>query len=155
MDMNTLSSADVRVAVLAGLAGAGALTVIHESARQFVPHAPRTDVLGSRAIVATYRWLGLTPPTGWTLYALAIAADLSSNGAIYAAIPLGDRRTAYHRGLAIGLLTGLTAWLLPPAIGLGHMPGRRTPHTQAMTLAWYAAGGLAAAAVSQLLRRAR
>ena len=130
---------------MAGLVGALALTAIHETARRVVPHAPRTDVLGSRAVAAAFRWAGLTPPGRDGLYALAMAADISSNGAIYAAIPLGDGRTIYRRGLVIGLLTGLTAWLLPPAVGLGHMPGRRTPHTQLMTLAWYTAGGLAAA----------
>ena len=132
--------------MLAGLAGAAVLTVIHESARRVVPHAPRTDVLGSRAIAAMCRWAGLTPPGRQGMYALAILADLLSNGAIYTAVSIGDGRTVYRRGLAIGLMTGLTAWLLPPAIGLGHMPGRKTPYTQLMTLAWYTVGGLGTAA---------
>ncbi len=143
--MHRLSPADVRSAVWAGLVGAGVLTVIHETARQVVPHAPRTDVLGSRAIAATFRSARLPVPTGWVMYALAILADVLSNGAIYAAIPMGDDRTVYRRGFVIGMMTGLTAWLLPPAIGLGHMPGRRMPHTQVMTLAWYTAGGLGSA----------
>ncbi len=75
-----------------------------------------------------------------------------SNGLIYAAVPLGPDRTVYRRGLAIGALTGLSALVLPPMMGLGRMPGRRTPFTQAMTLAWYTAGGLAAAAAWRRLR---
>ena len=151
--MNRLTASDGKNAALAGLFGAGVLTVVHESLKHVVPHAPRTDVLGSRAIVATFRRLGLPRPRPWPLYAMAIGADLSSNAAVYAAVAVGGDRSVYRRGGLIGAATGLTAWLLPPAIGLGRMPGRRTPYTQAMTLAWYTAGGLAAAWAWQRLRR--
>ena len=150
--MSRMSWRDQKAAVWAGLAGATVLTVIHESARQVVPHAPRTDVLGSRAIVAACRRVGLPEPKGWTLYGLAILADLSSNGAIYAAIPLGDDRTVYRRATWIGLLTGLSALVLPPLMGLGQMPGRRTPHTQVMTLLWYTLGALGAAGAWQQMQ---
>ncbi len=33
-----------------GLAGALALTAVHETARQVIPHAPRMDVIGRRGI---------------------------------------------------------------------------------------------------------
>lgn len=141
------------LSVLSGLAGAAVLTAVHESARHVVAHAPRTDVLGSRAIAAGYRSVGLTPPRGWTLYALAIAADVLSNAAIYAIVPLGENRTVYRRGAVVGFLTGLTALVLPPLIGLGRMPGRKTPNTQVMTFAWYTAGGVAAAWAWRRLRR--
>ena len=139
--------------MLSGLAGAAVLTAIHETARRVVPHPPRTDVLGSRAIAAGFRRVGLTPPRANALYALAMAADVVSNGAIYATVPVGDDRSAYRRGLVIGLLTGVTALVLPPLIGLGHMPGRKAPYTQLTALAWYAAGGYAAAAAGRWLRR--
>ena len=37
-------------AIGAGLAGAVALTLVHETARRVIPHAPRVDVIGVRAI---------------------------------------------------------------------------------------------------------
>ena len=150
--MNRLTPADVKTAVFAGTVGSVALAVIHESARQVVPHPPRTDVLGARANAAVARRLGLPVPTGWTAYGLALSAGLSSNGLIYATVGLGDRRSVYRRGLVIGLLTGLTAWLLPPAIGLGRVPNRRAPWTELMTVTWYTLGGLAAAAAAGRVR---
>lgn len=36
-------------ALAGGAAGAAALTLLHETARQTVPDAPRMDVLGERA----------------------------------------------------------------------------------------------------------
>jgi hypothetical protein len=37
-----------------GLVGAVALNLLHETARQFIAEAPRVDVLGKRAIAATF-----------------------------------------------------------------------------------------------------
>jgi hypothetical protein len=52
------------------------------------------------------------------------------------------------RGALLGLAAGVGAAYLPPRIGLGEQPGQRPPATQIMTVAWYLAGGLAAAAAA-------
>jgi hypothetical protein len=49
------------------------------------------------------------------------------------------------------MLAGVGAVVLPPLLGLGQQPGRRTPWTELMTVAWYTAGGVAAAAVAERL----
>ena len=95
---------------------------------------------------------GVGRPDPWPLYGMAIGADVSSNGLLYALVPAPEVRTPWTRGLIIGALTGLSALVLPPLLKLGTMPGRRTPQTQLMTLGWYTLGGLAAAAVDRARR---
>ena len=56
-----------------GVAGAVALNVLHESARQVIPNAPRVDVIGKRAIAKPMRAAGLQPPRGRALYGTALA----------------------------------------------------------------------------------
>ncbi len=42
--------------------------------------------------------------------------------------------------------SGAGAVVLPPVMGLGRQPHRKTPMTELLTVAWYTLGGLAAAA---------
>jgi hypothetical protein len=134
----------------AGIAGAVALTLVHETARRMLPHAPRVDVIGVRAIARPIRAAGYQPPRYNRLHNIALAGDLAANSAFYSLIGAGDRTTVWRRGAILGLLAGLGAALLPPVIGLGHQPHRRTPWTQMLTATWYLLGGLAAAAVYEL-----
>ena len=130
----------------AGLTGAIALTAVHETARRVVPHAPRMDVIGTRAIARPLRAAGRTPPRYRTLHRAALAGDLVSNALYYSLIGLtGPRRTALPRGLLFGLAAGVGAALLPPVLGLGKIPHRKSPITELLTVAWYTLGGLAAA----------
>ena len=134
-----------------GVAGAVAVNAIHESARQVIPHPPRMDVIGMRAISRPMRQLGHQPPRGRTLRKAAFAGDLVSNALYYSLVGVGphrDPRTPWRRGLVLGLLAGIGGALLPPVIGLGNQPGRRTPWTQLLTVLWYTLGGLAAAAAA-------
>ncbi len=133
--------------VAAGLAGAIAVTAVHESARQVVPHAPRIDEIGSRANDRLADLLGVSGPGPALRYALAIASDLSSNGLLYALVPGRTRAATVRRGVVVGLICGGSALLLPGPLGLGKQPGQRTPWTQVMTVLLYLIGGAAAATV--------
>ena len=130
-----------------GVAGAVALTLVHETARRVIPHAPRVDVIGVRAISRPLRAAGYEPPRYKHLHRMALAGELASNSAYYSLIGAGDRSHVWRRGAILGLLAGLGAAFLPPVLGLGQQPHRKTPVTQLMTVAWYLLGGLAAAAV--------
>ena len=134
-----------------GVAGAIALNVLHESARQVIPHAPRVDAIGKRAIAKPMRAAGLQPPRGRALYATALAGDVISNSLYYSLIGVGTRRQAWTRGALLGLLGGLGAVFLPPLLGLGRQPNQRTPFTQILTVLWYTFGGLVAAATAQAI----
>ena len=155
--MKTDDAPHVLTALGSGLAGAVTLNVIHETVRRVRPDdAPRMDTYGRRSIARGMEWVGVTPPSRDKLQGLALAGDLVSNSLYYALVGVGspDPRQALIRGAALGAAAGIGAVVLPPLMGLGSAPSRRTPQTKAMAFAWYLAGGLAAAgAWSLLLRR--
>ena len=140
-------------ALTSGLAGAAALTLLHESARRVVPHAPRVDVIGMRGIRRPLEAAGIRPPRGRTLFGLSLLGEIASNAAYYSLVGVGNPRHAMRRGAALGLAAGIGCVLLPPVMGLGRPPHRRAPYTQLMTIAWYTVGGLAAAAAARAIAR--
>ena len=147
------SRSDPVKAISSGLAGAAALTLLHESARQVIPHAPRVDVIGMRTIRRPMVAMGAQPPRGRTLYKLSLLEELASNGLYYAMVGTGRSRNPVQRGLVLGILAGLGAVFLPPAMGLGNQPHRRAPYTQVMTVAWYTFGGVVAGVVARMFEK--
>ena len=113
-----------------GLAGALALTLVHETARRVRDDAPRMDVLGMRAIAKTLHAADVEQPDV-ELRDLALAGDLAANSLYYSLVGFGKREDA---------------WLCGAALGLGPQPTERPPATQLMTVTWYLLGGLAAGA---------
>lgn len=138
-------------AIGSGVAGAMAVTLLNESARRVIPHAPRMDVIGMRAIRRPMEALGYAPPPSRELRKIALGGDLVANSLFYALIGAGAGRHAWRRGWILGLSAGLGAAFLPPVMGLGNQPHRRTPYTQLLTIAWYLSAGLVGAAVAQTL----
>jgi hypothetical protein len=134
-----------------GLIGACALTLLHETARRFIPDAPRMDVLGMRAIAKSMRLVDQEPPADEQLQTLALAGDVLSNSLYYSLVGAGAPCAVWLRGVLLGLGAGVGAVVLPQPLGLGSAPRARSRSTQAMTVGWYLAGGLAAAAAFQLL----
>ena len=136
-------------AAAAGAAGAAALTGVHQLALGLTDAAPRMDILGMRAIRRSMRTAGLQPPRGRTLYNWTLAGDFVSNSAYYSLVGAGRR--PWLRGTLLGLAAGVGALLLPRHVGLGHPPKSEYVTNQAMTIAWYLVGGLAAAATAARL----
>ncbi|MFC4425550.1 hypothetical protein [Deinococcus navajonensis] len=132
--------------VLAGLAGAVTVTVLNEGVRRTLPHAPRMEVIGERALAGTLNAVGIEPPRGEALYGWTMLADLVSNSLYYGLVAVAGPGQAWPVGGALGLAAGLGAVVLPRPLGLGTQPGSRAPRTPMLTAAWYLAGGLAAAA---------
>ena len=137
--------------LLSGLVGAVTVTLLNEGVRRRLPHAPRMDVIGERALVKSLEAAHLDAPRGPSLYRWTMAADLVSNALYYSLVGAGARRGVWARGGALGLAAGLGAVFLPLPLGLGRQPGARTPRTPLLTATWYLAGGLAAAATYQTL----
>ena len=138
-------------ALLSGLVGATALTLIHETARRVRHDAPRMDTLGRRSLAAGLEAAGAEVPDEGRLQAASLAGDLVTNSFYFALVGLGKPSGSIARGAALGAAAGLGAVVLPPLMGLGHRPGARTPQTAAMTFSWYLAGGLAAGLAHQRL----
>jgi len=134
-----------------GVAGALVLTGLHEAARRLLPHAPRMDVIGERALSRSLHALGRRSPRGGRLFAATLAGELFSNSLYYSMVGAASRSRTVQAGLLIGLAAGVGAVLLPPLIGLGKSPGSKAPLTPLLTVAWYTAGGLAAAAAARLM----
>jgi hypothetical protein len=147
MDDNKLTTA-----LLSGLAGAAALTALHETVRRVRHDAPRMDTLGRRAIAKCLEATGLEVPPEDQLQAMALGGDVIANTLYYSLACLG--KPSFARGAALGAAAGFGALVLAPLMGLGSRPGARTPHTAALTVAWYTAGGLAASAAHQALAEA-
>ena len=135
----------VRSSLLAGAAGATALTVVHQVARLMTSSAPRMDVIGMRALRKVHRFFGRE--SAGTLHIQALAGDLIANSAYYSLVGAGNRRGIWSRGLGLGALAGLGAVTLPRRVGLGDPPHGQRRETQFMTVTWYVIGGLVAAAV--------
>ncbi len=140
-----------RRAVISGVVGASSLTVLHEVARQSVPHAPRVDVLGMRVIAQSFAAVNQTPPSRSELYWLALLGDLVSNSLYYSLVAIGNRPSIWRRGALLGAAAGLGAALLPRPLGPGRQPDQQFPTTHLLTFAWYLIGGLAASAAAQAL----
>jgi hypothetical protein len=138
-------------ALASGAAGAMTLTALHEMTRRVVPHAPRMDVIGERALAGTIAAVGAHPPQGRVLFWQTLAGELISNTLYYGVIGAGSKARALRRGLLLGLTAGIGAVILPPRLGLGHSPGGKARLTPLLTLALYTAGGLAAGAMARLL----
>ena len=133
-------------ALISGAAGAVALTAIHQTARALTDSAPRMDLVGMRALVRAFTATGHEAPRDTDrLYAATLAGDLIGNSAYY------SLATSYSRGVALGLLAGVGALILPERMGLGTPPKSERLSNQVMTVAWYLIGGLAAAATAHCL----
>jgi hypothetical protein len=138
-------------ALTGGAAGAMVLTGLHEASRHLLAHSPRMDVIGERALKRTLKATGRPAARGKNLYGSTLAGELISNTLYYSLVGAGSRSNRLGRGLVAGLAAGLGAVLLPPWLGLGHPPGESKPLTPLLTIAWYTAGGLAAALVMRVL----
>jgi hypothetical protein len=138
-----------------GAVGAVALTTIHELARRRFPNAPRMDVLGMRALRQYVPALEHERPRSTRLHQLALAGDLVANTLYYSAVPAANPARTWTRAAALGLAAGVGALLLPERLGLGAPPASELRANQAMTLAWYVAGAVAAAVAANGMRYGR
>ena len=142
-------------AILSGMAGAAALTAVHQAARMVTDSAPRMDVVGVRAsargkdAAIGSEITPLATTENPALYNMALAGDLVFNSAYY------SMATTWTRGAALGLLAGIGALVLPQRLGLGQPPKSELLSNQVMTVAWYLVGGLAAAWTAQCLAEKR
>lgn len=132
--------------IFGGLAGALSLTAVHETVRQFLPEAPRVDLVGIRAVRELLNKTDLPIPGLSTQRQLALGGDLVSNATYYS---LAGR--SYTRGLLLGLAAGLGGVFLPGPMGLGEAPTNRSTTTKLLTIGYYTMAGFVATAVTRSL----
>ncbi len=134
-----------------GVAGATALTLIHEAVKKVIPQAPRLDLLGMHALSKGLKIIGARTPQERRLYGWSLTGDLISNSIFYSFAGIGKKENALAKGAALGLAAGLGAVLLPKPLGLREDASNRTLQTKLMTIGFYVIGGLVAAGVMKLL----
>src|SRR4029079_1304003 len=120
-----------------GIAGATAMTLIHETVKNKVPNAPRMDLLGMNALAKGLKVIGARTPNERSLYAWTLAGDIISNSLFYSFAGIGQRKNALVRGAALGLAAGLGAVMLPKPMGLDDRPSNKTMETKIMTVGLY------------------
>lgn len=138
-------------AIASGLVGAVTVTLINETGRQFIKDAPRLDVLGKRALAYPMMREGKYPPPNKELYWYSLGGDLIANSLFFSMVAFGGQNNALPIGGFLGAAAGVGTVALSEPLGLGDEPVNRTRETEIMTVAYYLAGGLAAAAVYKLL----
>jgi hypothetical protein len=136
-----------------GLAGATAVTLIHESIKAVVPQAPRMDRLGMQAIAKGLRKANKRVPKQDALFTMALAGDLLSNAIYYSAAGIGSEKNIWARSSVLGLTAGLGAVFLPGPMGLNKQYSNRTLSTKILTVGLYVAGSLVTTAVIKLLNK--
>ncbi len=136
-----------------GLAGACAVSLLHETARRMVPQAPRMDLLGKEAIVKSLRASHHKVPGDESLFLWALAGDIFSNAIYYSITGMGKSKNMWARSAAMGLVAGIGAVALPKHLGLNEKHSNRSTTTQLMTVGLYLTGALITTAVIKMLER--
>lgn len=137
--------------IASGVVGAAAVTLLNEAGRRLIPHAPRVEVLGERALSRGLKAVDLTPPKGRALFRWTLAGDLLGNSLYYSLVGVPPFGGSLLRGGLLGAAAGAGAVFLPRRIGLGRQPKERAPLTPLLTVAWYTLAGLAAAGAHRAL----
>lgn len=141
------------IALGGGLAGAAAITLIHESVKNILPQAPRMDRVAMEALSRSMLRAGALPPSPRKLYTAALVGDLMSNALYYSVAGIGGAKTVWARGAALGIAAGLGALLVPQRMGFLSAPTYRSKASQSLTLGLYVMGGLVAAAAMSWLHK--
>lgn len=139
--------------LLGGLAGACALTLLHETVRRQTNKAPRMDKLGMEALAKGLKQTGNEVPSKKELFYWTMAGDLLSNALYYSFAGIGNKKNVLGKSLILGLAGGLGGVLLPKPLGLDERTSNRTPQTKLMTVGWYLFGSLVSGAIIKALDR--
>ncbi len=144
--MNTLKSLG------SGLAGAIALNLINESARHLISGAPRMDKVGMNSMAKAFLKAGAQPPQGKNLYWTALAGDILANTMYYGLVGAGKGKNRWVQGVVLGTAAGISSTILPNLMNVDTSQNQN-PRARLMTIGWYLAAGIVAAAVASALKR--
>ncbi|WP_114789017.1 hypothetical protein U0035_05420 [Niabella yanshanensis] len=132
--------------IVAGLAGALVLNILHEAVRNRFAGAPRINELGEEALQKSLRPFNLTVDNPRSLYWATLSSDIVSNALYYGV-------TATTSPVISGALAGIGAVKLPQHLGLNDEPVAATPQRKLLTVSYYLVGALVTRAVYKALQR--
>ena len=139
--------------LLAGLGGAVALNILHESLKKTGNDMPRIDSLGEEALQKSLKQFGTTINDPDTLYAATLGGDLVSNSVYYSMIGMGDRRNMWSKATVLGLAAGIGAVTLAKPLGLNPQPVAKNTQVKLLTVGYYLFGALVTAGILQVSNR--
>jgi len=132
--------------MIAGLAGALVLNILHESVRSCYPGAPKINELGEEALRKAIKPFNISLDEGKSAYLATLCADMVSNTLYYGV-------TAKSGPLIPGALAGIGAVKLPRYLGLNEDPVAATAQRKLLTFSYYLIGSLVTSAVYKALNR--
>lgn len=138
-------------ALLAGLGGAIALNLLHESLKH-KSATPNIDELGEEALEKTLHYFGTGIDDDATRYAATLGADVVSNALYYSAIGAAGTNNVWSRALSLGITAGIGAVTLPEPLGLDDRPVAQTTGKQVLTVGYYVFGAMVTAGLLKLLK---
>jgi len=137
--------------LVAGLGGAIALNVLHESLKYTGTNMPRIDLLGEEALQKGLHYFNTGIDDKDRLYYATLAGDVISNSIYYSTIGIGKSKHVWLRAIAIGLAAGVGAVALPKPMGLDPQPVARNKRVATLTVAYYLAGAIVAGGLVKIL----
>ncbi|MEN4762715.1 hypothetical protein ABEG63_20490 [Chryseobacterium sp. C39-AII1] len=122
--------------ILAGLGGAVALNVLHETLRKNFENVPEVNKVGEEALNMALDKVDMKITDKDQLYAATLAGDVVSNGIYYATTATSGFN------IASGVAAGLGAVFLPQKMGLDDTPVAENNQKKIMTVAYYLFGAI-------------
>lgn len=122
--------------IIAGLGGAIALNLLHETIRKNFDDVPQINKVGEEALNKALDKVEVKITDQDKLYAATLAGDVISNGIYYAT----TATTGFN--IASGVAMGLGAVILPQKMGLDDAPVAETTQKKVMTVAYYLFGSI-------------
>ncbi|WP_294311288.1 hypothetical protein [uncultured Chryseobacterium sp.] len=122
--------------IIAGLSGALALSLLHETIRKNFDNVPEINKVGEEALNKALDKADMKITSHDQLYAATLAGDVIGNGMYYATTATSGFN------IASGLAMGLGALALPGKVGLDENPVAETTQKKVMTVAYYLFGAI-------------
>ncbi|WP_415327568.1 hypothetical protein [Chryseobacterium sp. MMS23-Vi53] len=122
--------------ILAGLGGAIALNLLHETIRKNFDNVPQINKVGEEALNKALDKVDMKITDKDQLYAATLAGDVIGNGMYYAT----TATTGFN--MISGIMMGLGAVALPKKMGLNDDPVAETTEKKVMTVAYYLFGAI-------------
>lgn len=141
----------VSSALAGGLAGTIAVASLHEAMRRISPNAPRMDQLDIDLLRKGLKTMNRKVPNEADLQRWAVGGELLCDTAYFSLAAAGGKKRAWLCGALLGLAAGISAVVLPKTLGLPEESSNKTLGTKIMTIGLYLIGGLASAAVANLV----
>lgn len=139
--------------LLAGLGGAIALNLLHETLKKMGGDIPRIDKLGEEALQKGLGQVGAHIDDKDNLYIATLGADVLSNAMYFSLIGAGNPKHIWPKAITMGLAAGTGAIALAEPLGLNAAPVAKNMTTKTLTSGYYLFGALVTGCILKIMDR--